>query len=123
MASAFFAATFRDTEYLELDFVYLGTILLAINVALWMVSLMVGKAWPVDFIWSSWPIFQLGYLLYSLPTPTTLHASLPDGHLLVTLVWGARLTFNFINRGGIGHEGNTPTRFIVHFFRGTTSTN
>lgn len=42
------------------------TTLLAINVVLWALSLMIGKAWPVDFVWSSWPIYQ-SYLLATEP--------------------------------------------------------
>ena len=32
--------------------------LIGINVLLWLVSLPLGKTWPVDFIWSNWPIYQ-----------------------------------------------------------------
>ena len=32
---------------------YLSLVLL--NVALWLASLALGKAWPVDFIWSGYP--------------------------------------------------------------------
>ena len=32
-------------------------VLAAINLALWLLStFLLGKTWPVDFIWSSWPI-------------------------------------------------------------------
>lgn len=68
--------------------------LAAINTALWLVSLAIGKAWPVDFIWSSWPILHALWLSGGSPT-------LP---LALTAVWGLRLTANFVRRGGIGHE-------------------
>ena len=32
--------------------------LLGLNVFLWLVSLYLGKTWPVDFIWSCWPCYQ-----------------------------------------------------------------
>lgn len=31
-----------------------GITLVALNVALWLVSLCIAKTWPVDFIWSNW---------------------------------------------------------------------
>ena len=38
-------------EHLWLDAAYL----VGLNVVLWLVSLLLGKCWPVDFIWSGWP--------------------------------------------------------------------
>ena len=38
-------------EHLWLDAAYLA----GLNVLLWLVSLRLGKCWPVDFIWSGWP--------------------------------------------------------------------
>ena len=38
--------------------------LLGLNVVLWLVSLPLGKTWPVDFIWSNWPIYQAA-MIYS----------------------------------------------------------
>ena len=32
--------------------------LLGLNVFLWLVSLYLGKTWPVDFIWSCWPCYH-----------------------------------------------------------------
>jgi steroid 5-alpha reductase family enzyme len=74
--------------------------LLAVNVVLWLVSLAVGKCWPVDFIWSSWPIAHAVWLSFDT------HASPSHAFLLfaLTTAWGLRLTVNFVRRGGIGHE-------------------
>ena len=74
--------------------------LLGVNVALWLSSLWLGKAWPVDFIWSSWPLAHAFLLMR------------PGWHmrwrevlaLAVIVVWGVRLTANFVSRGGVGHE-------------------
>jgi steroid 5-alpha reductase family enzyme len=61
---------------------------------------MLDKMWPVDFIWSSWPIVHVFMLASRSPGF--------DTHRLIicalTTLWGLRLTFNFIIRGGIGHE-------------------
>ena len=84
-----------------------GLLLLAINVLLWLASLRLGKTWPVDFIWSCWPPLQCARILSRRDDD--------DGGLLylgarragvVALVccWGARLTWNFVSRGGVGHE-------------------
>lgn len=70
----------------------------AVNVTLWLASLGLGKTWPVDFIWSTWPIVQALSLCKDAPQP---RAGICLG--LVSL-WGGRLTWNFVSRGGIGHE-------------------
>ena len=79
----------------------LGAALAAVNVALWVASLFLGKTWPVDFIWSTWPILHCGYLLL-------VHDSRSVGGVLalvLTTIWGVRLTYNFaVTRAGIGHE-------------------
>ena len=76
--------------------------LLGLNVGLWLVSLWLGKTWPVDFIWSCWPCWQCAVIL------TRGGAASPTWRSLVTCVlvavWGWRLTANFVVRGGIGHE-------------------
>ena len=83
---------------------YLSLVLL--NVALWLASLALGKAWPVDFIWSGYPPCLAlalalqrcaGSLLQELPARQWLVLALVWG-------WGARLTYNFVARGGVGHE-------------------
>lgn len=33
-----------------------AAVLAAINLGLWVLTLVIGKAWPVDFIWSSWQV-------------------------------------------------------------------
>ena len=78
----------------------LGAALAAVNVALWVASLFLGKTWPVDFIWSTWPILHCGYLLLQQ------HSSVGGVLALVlTTIWGVRLTYNFaVTRAGIGHE-------------------
>ena len=81
-----------------------GASLLGVNVVLWLWSLRLGKTWPVDFIWSSWPI--------ALAVALAVDNSSPEAELslrvcvVIALVaaWGFRLTFNFVQRGGIGHE-------------------
>ena len=84
-----------------------AALLFVINVVLWLAALALGKAWPVDFIWSSWPILHLLMLAASIPGVSIWSAlAAPRIALLATAVciWGLRLTFNFISRGGIGHE-------------------
>ena len=76
--------------------------LLGINVALWVASLILGKAWPVDFIWSSWPIAHVLHIIYTTPHATGSADAVAVA--AVVTVWGLRLTYNFISRGGIGHE-------------------
>ena len=78
--------------------------LAGVNVLLWLLSLPLGKVWPVDFIWSGWPPVQC-VLILARAWP----AWPSDGVrrlLACTLVavWGWRLTFNFVSRGGVGHE-------------------
>jgi steroid 5-alpha reductase family enzyme len=76
--------------------------LVAVNVALWIISLLLGKTWPVDFIWSSWPIAHTYILITSEGSSSdSIHKGLI---LLIVSIWGLRLTANFISRGGIGHE-------------------
>ena len=80
--------------------------LTALNFVLWLASLALGKAWPVDFIWSSWPIIQAAWLANRPP----LRAGQPidqvrQGVVMgLVVAWGLRLTANFVKRGGIGHE-------------------
>ena len=98
------ATYFADTEYFE-DVIVLGQYLICVNITLWYLSLRVGKAWPVDFIWATWPILQLTFFLYEdCSTGYEMCDYQPLIHLIVVIIWGARLTTNFIRRGGIGHE-------------------
>ena len=93
-----------------------GRMLLGINLAMWLVSLLLGKTWPVDFIWSLWPLLQCA--LISSRTPGISERQLCVG-ILVAL-WGVRLTLNFVRRGGIGHEDWRYTamrhQFGAHFW-------
>jgi steroid 5-alpha reductase family enzyme len=75
-------------------------VLAAINTALWCLSLLLGKTWPVDFIWSSWPIAHAAWLIATAERPPTARSAVVVA--LVT-IWGLRLTSNFVRRGGIGH--------------------
>ena len=110
--------TFTDLEYLE-DITYLAKNCLYINITLWLLSLLVGKAWPVDFIWSSFPIYLLSFLLYDDCYSSLEFCSWkPFVTLIVTSIWGLRLTFNFINRGGIGHEDWRYTDMRKQFGKG-----
>jgi len=92
--------------------------LLGLNVVLWLISLHLGKTWPVDFIWSTWPCYQCVVILARGAAPA------PTWRALVTCVlvavWGWRLTLNFIVRGGIGHEdwryADMRTQFGRHFW-------
>ena len=80
-----------------------GGLLLATNVALWLCSLALGKVWPVDFIWSLYPIALATALVLDLPDDMR-HSNRVSAVVALVAVWGARLTFNFVQRGGIGHE-------------------
>lgn len=76
--------------------------LFSVNVGLWLLSLKLGKTWPVDFIWSTWPIVQGEWLgATNEAAPHSLRNLLT---MIPVYVWGVRLTWNFILRGGIGHE-------------------
>jgi len=83
---------------------WLGDILTLalVDVLLWIASLIVGKCWPVDFVWSSWPGLLCGLILRR----SHLRIVSPKQSLFVAVivVWGLRLTINFISRSGIGHE-------------------
>ena len=105
-----------DYTYFENDVILLAQYLLVVNILLWLLSLAVGKAWPVDFIWSSWPIFQLSYLLFQKKQNESSWQLIL--HLIVTTLWGLRLTTNFVKRGGIGHEDWRYTDMRVQFGRG-----
>jgi steroid 5-alpha reductase family enzyme len=100
---------FDFTARLDLDYdLYddapaLGVALLGLNVALWLASLVLGKTWPVDFIWSTWPILHCAHLLQ-----TSGGGGAGGGAMMalaLTMLWGLRLTYNFaVARSGIGHE-------------------
>jgi len=87
----------------ELDDVLLdGMVLLVTNVLLWLISIPLGKTWPVDFIWSNFPIYNC-IAIYVRDEKRGNR----DRQMMVmclVCVWGFRLTHNFISRGGIGHE-------------------
>ena len=80
--------------------------LAGVNILLWLVSLPLGKVWPVDFIWSSWPLVQC-IIILARAFPQWQSGEAEVRRLLTCVlvaVWGWRLTCNFIARGGIGHE-------------------
>eukprot|EP00966_Prymnesium_polylepis_P232094 5369368-Prymnesium_polylepis.1 len=77
--------------------------LLCINVTLWLASLRLGKTWPVDFIWSSWPMLHcISIVVRAAPEGGDLARRLCVCALVA--LWGVRLTLNFVLRGGVGHE-------------------
>ena len=75
---------------------------------LWLASLALGKAWPVDFIWSGYPpCLALALALQRCAGGGSLLQELPARQWVVLALvwgWGARLTYNFVARGGVGHE-------------------
>ena len=77
-------------------------VLLLVNISLWMLSVVVGKCWPVDFIWSTFPGFMAGFILFR--SPLKFISPKQWLYLAVLCFWGIRLTSNFVMRGGIGHE-------------------
>lgn len=88
------------------------------NVVLWVASIFLGKTWPVDFIWSNFPIVLCGRIILGNPGQGVSHRQ----QLVCVLValWGYRLTHNFVARGGIGHEdwryADMRTQFGKHFW-------
>ena len=108
---------------MEIDLVAAGlaldaSILGGTNVLLWLVSLVLGKTWPVDFIWSNFPLVLCARVILS-----NRGAGLRERQLLVctvVAVWGYRLTHNFVARGGIGHEDwryvDMRRQFGAHFW-------
>lgn len=81
-----------------------GTVLLFTNLLLWLVSIPLGKTWPVDLIWSNFPIYQC---IAIYVRDRDKERGNRDRQLMVfclVCVWGFRLTHNFVARGGIGHE-------------------
>ena len=80
--------------------------LAGVNILLWLVSLPLGKVWPVDFIWSGWPPVQC-ILILARAFPQWQSGGAEVRRLLTCVlvaVWGWRLTCNFVARGGVGHE-------------------
>ena len=86
--------------------------LLLVNVALWVLSLILGKTWPVDFIWLSWPIYAAFDAVSRVDGDWTTRQI---AVLALVTVWGLRLTLNFISRGGIGHEDWRYTNMRTQF--------
>ena len=101
------------------------TALAAVNTALWFLSLLLGKTWPVrgisgglfvlrltqhwwrcvqvDFIWSSWPPAHAAWLVATSTEHATTTTERNTALLAIVALWGIRLTGNFVRRGGIGH--------------------
>lgn len=81
--------------------------LASLNVLLWLVSLRLGKCWPVDFIWSGWPPVLCAIILAREPVrlwPPAQHVWRQWAVCALVATWGCRLTANFVRRGGVGHE-------------------
>ena len=76
---------------------------------------------PVDFVWSNWPIVQCLLILARASVHAKGDATVVGSraYLVVTLVivWGLRLTTNFVGRGGIGHEDWRYADMRVQFGR------
>ena len=97
-------------------------ILLGLNFVLYLHSLLVKNTFMVDFIWSGWPPILTYVIFLRLTSEETSQLSLPR---LITLfplimVWGFRLTHNFLSRGGVGHEdwryADMRVKFGKHFW-------
>lgn len=86
-----------------------------INVALWLLSLVLGKTWPVDFIWSGFPALQCLLVIVRHPGGGVCERRVVGCALIAT--WGFRLTQNFVARGGIGHEDWRYTDMRAKFGR------
>jgi steroid 5-alpha reductase family enzyme len=93
----------------------------SINIFLWLISLPIGKTWPVDFIWSCWPPLMCATIIVRSGSSNQNG----DCHRMLivctlTVIWGYRLTHNFVSRGGIGHEDwrytNMRAQFGSHFW-------
>ena len=79
--------------------------LVGINILLWLISLPLGKTWPVDLIWSNWPVYQaVAIYVRSRGGGACGTADRQVLTLSLVCVWGFRLTSNFCSRGGIGGE-------------------
>lgn len=95
-----------------------ATTLLSINVVLWLLSLRLRKTWPVDFIWSTWPLLMCAQIICREPEQGRRTRQLVI--CLLVALWGGRLTLNFVLRGGIGHEDWRYTamrsQFGAHFW-------
>mmetsp|Transcript_10598 Transcript_10598/g.27763 ORF Transcript_10598/g.27763 Transcript_10598/m.27763 type:complete len:454 (-) Transcript_10598:259-1620(-) len=68
----------------------------------WCASVVIGKCWTVDPIWSLCPPLLALYWYTYYGANVNAWRAIPT--LLVVSMWGLRLTSNFILRGGIGHE-------------------
>ena len=98
-----------------------ATALLSINVLLWVVSTFVlGKTWPVDFVWSGWPALQCLLILARAEHGAECSSKRQMAVCVLVALWGYRLTHNFVSRGGIGHEDwryvNMRRQFGAHFW-------
>lgn len=95
-----------------------AAILGGINVTFWIVSLFLGKTWPVDFIWSGWPPLQCLLIIARSSASSSLDAGLCHRQIIgcvLVATWGYRLTHNFVARGGVGHEDWRYTDMRVKF--------
>ena len=72
---------------------------LAKAILFYIPNTILGKTWPVDFIWSTYPILQ--FVLIILGEKNTNQFTFSQLIVLLTItLWGLRLTINFIARGG-----------------------
>lgn len=97
-----------------------ATTLAAINVVLWALStFLLGKTWPVDFVWSGWPPLMC-LLIIARGDATEGVCERQIVVCVLVALWGYRLTHNFVSRGGIGHEDwryvNMRHQFGAHFW-------
>jgi len=80
-----------------------GLVLIAVNVCLWLTSIYLNKTWPVDVIWSNYPIYRC-LATYIRPLGRLGNQDRQTMVICLIVIWGLRLTHNFISRGGIGDE-------------------
>ena len=106
------------------DIIFDALTLIGINILLWIWSLYLLKTWPVDFIWSNFPIY-LAVAIYK--RLNFIGGEEGEGNIdrimmaiALISVWGFRLTQNFYMRGGIGHEDwryeDMRDKFGKHFW-------
>ena len=72
------------------------------NILLWFIPILLKKTWPVDFIWSNFPIYHC-IAIYVWDDQRGNRDRQTMVMCLVSVL-GFRLTHNFISRGGTSHE-------------------
>ena len=81
------------------DVIFDACVLCGVNTLLWVASLVLGKCWPVDFIWSNWPIAQ-AIVIYARAGDAEGECTRRLCVFSLVCVWGCRLTLNFVSHGG-----------------------